>query len=353
MTHLTSVTTASCEGCETCSSESTAKPKGRYEILRADLEQSGCFERAPLHYLVRATLSVAAVATGYVGMWMAAGWAAFVAFAVLAAVATVQAAFVAHEIGDGALTKNKSLSKALNQFVMTFMTGTSASYFDHVHHLHHQVILRPPKSGRRAALVENRYEFKGFKSLVSRNGTLFAAVMLLARGVLFRLETLRFLRANPKSTRADVVALFAHYLVWFVAPAFVFGAPLAALAWISVALMAGPYIGFVLVINHESMSRAELLTEKSKVERVIATTRNLPTGRLNDIVLGGVNNHIEHHLFPTMPGAHLPKARRIVEARLAEWGVPYTVSTVSGAAKQSLRHFKTMSPEERVTAAIA
>ncbi len=67
----------------------------------------------------------------------------------------------------------------------------------------------------------------------------------------------------------------------------------------------------------------------------------------------GFFQHIEHHLFPTLPAVHLPKARRIVQARVEDWGLPYTVSTVRGAAAESLRHLRKLTSEERVTAAIA
>ena len=337
--------------CTSCKG-TTERDACLHETLRRELEAAGCFDRAPAHYALRALLTVAGIAIGYLVAWNATSWAAILVGAALAAFATVQAAFVAHEIGDGALTMNKRLSMLLNQALMTFMTGTSASYFDHVHHLHHQVVLRPMSDGKARNPIENRYEIKSLKAVFAGNGTLFAAAMLLLRGLCFRVESFRFIVANPKRTRGDVVALALHYAVWLGGPALVFGATPAVLAWLSVAIAAGPYIGYVLVINHESMRTADSLADTSKVDRVLKTTRNLPATRFNQIVLGGVNNHIEHHLFPTMPGVHLPRARRIVEARLRHHTVPYTVASLRDATMTSLRHFRKLRRDERMAAAL-
>ena len=58
------------------------------------------------------------------------------------------------------------------------------------------------------------------------------------------------------------------------------------------------------------------------VQKLI-TTRNLGGSRLEDIYFGGMNNHIEHHLFPSIPSARLRKARLIVKTFCLQHGLSY------------------------------
>ena len=39
--------------------------------------------------------------------------------------------------------------------------------------------------------------------------------------------------------------------------------------------------------------------------------------------IGGVNYHLEHHLFPTMAHSHFPDISQIVKATCKEFGTPY------------------------------
>jgi fatty acid desaturase len=47
-----------------------------------------------------------------------------------------------------------------------------------------------------------------------------------------------------------------------------------------------------------------------------------------DVLMGGLNHQIEHHLFPTMPRPALARAERLVRAHCAQQGIPYTTTTL-------------------------
>src|SRR5207248_5110835 len=76
----------------------------------------------------------------------------------------------------------------------------------------------------------------------------------------------------------------------------------------------------------------------------LSTTRNLGSSRLHDFVFGGVNNHIEHHLFPSMPTARLRAARPIVRAFCHRHGLVYRETSWLAAARDVMRHFEAVSP---------
>ena len=58
---------------------------------------------------------------------------------------------------------------------------------------------------------------------------------------------------------------------------------------------------------------------------------------------GGVNNHIEHHLYPSMPTARLGDARKVTRAFCHRQGIPYRETSWPAAVKEVTRHLRDMS----------
>jgi len=75
----------------------------------------------------------------------------------------------------------------------------------------------------------------------------------------------------------------------------------------------------------------------------LSTTRNLGSSRRHDFVFGGVNNHIEHHLFPSMPTARLRAARPIVREFCRRHELVYRETSWLAAARDVIRHFDAVS----------
>jgi len=61
------------------------------------------------------------------------------------------------------------------------------------------------------------------------------------------------------------------------------------------------------------------------------------------VFFGGINNHIEHHLFPSVPTARLRTARTITRAFCRRHGVPYREMSWRAAAREVTQHFRAMS----------
>ena len=75
--------------------------------------------------------------------------------------------------------------------------------------------------------------------------------------------------------------------------------------------------------------------------------------RWNDFIFGGVNNHIEHHLFPDIPTARLPKARRITRAFCRRHGTAYSETGYLAALAGALEYFRGLSPKQLVAEPLA
>jgi len=68
------------------------------------------------------------------------------------------------------------------------------------------------------------------------------------------------------------------------------------------------------------------------------TSRNVRGGRVVDLVFGGLNYQIEHHLFPSMPRPNLVFAQPVVREYCVRNGVAYTEASVVASYREALRH---------------
>ena len=106
----------------------------------------------------------------------------------------------------------------------------------------------------------------------------------------------------------------------------------------------GLHQGFWAVIIH-SFEGVHLTSGKEQdaksenfLYKTIATTSSCG-GEITGLVQGGINYHIEHHLFPRVNHMHFPKLRPIVREFCAEKGVPYNYfPSVWGNFKSFVKH---------------
>jgi len=123
----------------------------------------------------------------------------------------------------------------------------------------------------------------------------------------------------------------------------VLGAADALLNYTLTTLLIGPYLGMIFLVNHIGTRVIEPDERLPHFEHEIAVTRNLGGTRLHDFLFGGLNNHIEHHLFPSMATSRLRAARRITREFCRRHGVAYRETSWFAAAREVASHFKAMS----------
>ena len=104
-------------------------PNARHAELRRLLQAAGCFDRTPWAHAAY----IAAIATiggsAFVALFFEPDPAIRLALLALTAFASVQAGFIAHEVGHGAVTGNRRLAEFLHQILFTVVSGVSSTYF--------------------------------------------------------------------------------------------------------------------------------------------------------------------------------------------------------------------------------
>lgn len=102
-------------------------------------------------------------------------------------------------------------------------------------------------------------------------------------------------------------------------------------------MILGLYAGVIFAPNHRAMPVRDGV-EVDWLHRQVLSSRNLRSGRIVDFIFGGLNHHIEHHLFPTMPRRHLRKAQPIVHAFCVERNIPYREVGLIESYSEILKH---------------
>ena len=315
--------------------------------LIAELSAAGCFRPATLRCALYCAFILACYTSAYAVLLAAPDAWLRAAAIVLAAFISVHAAFVAHEAGHGAITRNRRVAALLGQVFHTLLTGLSSSYFLHIHRLHHPHCnerARDPdmQSAFIAMYRESALAKTGLGRLVARHQAVLIWMLIGLQGFTLKLDGLGFVARNPRATRLDQLFLLLHCALWLV-PALALGPVAALVNYTLMTVLIGFYVGSIFVVNHIGTRVIEPDENVSFFVHEVSVTRNLGSSRLADFVFGGLNNHIEHHAFPSMPSARLRAARGITRDFCRWYGIPYREMSWLEAARETTRYFKTMS----------
>ena len=319
-----------------------------HRALIRELSAAGCFERAPL----RSVAYGAFILGGYAACYAALLADPALEWRLLALVGlaffSVQAGFLAHEAGHGALTRNRFIAGLVGQIFNTLLTALCYSYFSHIHHRHHPHCnerTRDPdmQSEFFSMYAESARQKRGLGRLISRHQSVLIWILVWLQGFTLKVDSLRFLARNPRATRSDQAMLVVHFALWFVPPMLVLGFAAACANYALMTLLIGPYLGTIFLLNHIGTRVIEPGEPISFFEQELTVTRNLGASRLHDLLFGGLNNHIEHHLFPSMPTARLRAAREITRDFCRWHGLPYREMSWFAAAREVKAHFRAMS----------
>lgn len=328
--------------------ESRQRGDRLHRMLIAELSGAGCFRPAAARSTAYGAFILCGYAGAYATLLTAPGFALrSLALAALAFL-SVHAGFLAHEALHGAITRNRLTSAWVGQIFNTLLTALCYSYFCHIHRLHHPHCNereRDPdmQSGLFSMHRQSAQAKTGLGRLISRHQALLIWILVWLQGFSLKFDSLQFLRRNPRTTRTDQIAVLLHFALWFVPPALALGLADALLNYALMTLLIGPYLGTIFLVNHIGTRVIEPGDSISFFEQEIAVTRNVGGSRLHDFLFGGVNNHIEHHLFPSMPTARLRAARRITRAFCRAHGIAYREMSWFAAAREVTRHFRSMS----------
>ena len=120
-----------------------------------------------------------------------------------------------------------------------------------------------------------------------------------------------------------------HYTSWLVIPSIIWGPLVAFGLYAALWGLVGVCLALVFAPAHMGLP---IVTEQSKDwVHQLETTRNLELPRAVSFFFIGLDYQVEHHLFPKIPHANLPRAAKITADWCARHNVTYQTMPYLGA----------------------
>jgi fatty acid desaturase len=328
-----------------------AAPKGRwgeYTQLSRQIKQAGLLERRHGWYAARIGANLALLAAGWVGFAvLGSSWWQLVTAAYLAVVFT-QLAFIGHDAGHRQLFRSRRANDLVGLVHANLLVGVSFGWWVPKHNDHHSnpnhEDLDPDISITALAFTTDQASAKhGLVRLLARyQAWLFFPLLLLEAAHLHLASSKSILRGSGRTNTIEGLLLLAHVAGSLTALALVLS-PLQALAFVVVQQgLFGLYLGCAFAPNHKGMPTLTEAEQLDFLRRQVLTSRNVRGSWLVDLVLGGLNYQIEHHLFPNLPRPNLRRAQPLVRAFCQQHGLPYTEASLFASYAEAIRHLHTV-----------
>lgn len=280
-----------------------------------------------------------------------------VPIAVFLGALTAQYAFIAHELAHNQVfTKNKWNDWA-GLVMANLFAGLSYGFWLAKHNRHHgkpNMIDGDPDINLRvlAFNTEQKYQKSSTERLFTRNqGWLFPILSFLTAGDLL-LDSLKSVTRKSGRGHERRFLELSMLIVRFAAPLamfFIFLHPLVAIAvWAVYMGSFGAFMGNAFAVNHIGMPLVEKGSRIGFLERQILTSRNIKPNWFTDMMMGGLNYQVEHHLFPSMARPQLKRARELTRAFCEEKGIKYTEVSFAKGYASVIRYLNTVGKSTRI-----
>lgn len=133
----------------------------------------------------------------------------------------------------------------------------------------------------------------------------------------------------------DVATVSMHYIGWMLIPSLIWG-PLIGIGIYSL-IWAGVGICLALVFAPAHMGLPIVNEQNHDWIHQLETTRNLELPKVISFFFIGLDYQVEHHLFPKIPHANLPRAAKITAEWCKRHGVVYKSEPYLGALVDAAR----------------
>lgn len=336
-------------------SESDTRTAAR--ALRERLVAAGCFEPVPGRILRDWAVQLA---LGFGGLGALALGDSLILRAAGLAVSSfgfLGAATIAHTASHEAVSASRRVNKLVTFVTYPLVLALSATYWHRshvqVHHPSPNVVDVDDDADLLPlfALNEAHAESPGVPQPLRRAAGFLLPLLLPLNAFGIQVQGWSHLfgelRKEParrqRGVWLDLACMVLHYTLWLALP----------MLWLSPALVLGLYalrhaiFGYglfaILAPGHfpaEARCLDPSLRGEGFFERQTEACLDFRTSWLGNRLCSGLEYQIEHHLFPTIPHPHLPRAQAIVRAFCEEQGLPHrTLGWAEGIWKSYLVFF--------------
>jgi fatty acid desaturase len=308
------------------------------------VRHAGLLERRRAFYISHMAVNVALLAAGW-GAFILLGntWWQIITAAGLAVVFT-HSGFLGHDAGHRQIFRTRQANQVVGLLWGNLAIGLAFGWWVDKHHRHHAY---PNQEGRDpdiggADLVHTRSQAAqrhGLGRMVARHQAVLVLPMLLLVGLSLHWSAIKAVLQPHYRDRAWEAVLLGLHLSGYITALVLVLSPLKALVFVLIQQgLFGLYLGSVFAPNHKGMPILSQQDDSDFLRRQVLTARNIRGGWVTDVVFGGLNYQIEHHLFPSMPRVMLRRAQPLIREYCLRQGLPYVETTLIDSYRQALRH---------------
>ena len=318
--------------------ETGASPAS-YRLLADQVSAAGLLDRRPIYYAARILITFGAYGAGWV--WFVRtgdSWLSLVCAAALAVLFT-QVVFIGHDAGHCQISSSPHVNRLLGLLTGDLLCGVSFGWWVPKHNAHHS---HPNQQGLDpdlgAGVMALRFDADqpppggSLGQFVARRQAWLFVPLLMLQGLGLHVTGADWMIRRRDRHAAVEAILVAGHVAAYSTVVFTVLSPLRALAFIAVQQgLFGLYLGLSFAPNHKGMPLVDPNSRMTFAARQVISARNVRGGRFVDLLLGGLNHQIEHHLFPTMCRPNLARASGLVRAFCSDQGLPYSERGLIGS----------------------
>jgi fatty acid desaturase len=316
-----------------------------YLALEALCNERGWFEPSTVWYVYKSLALLGLLATAFLvpGPWLKG---------LFFGLFIQQSGFVAHDVCHNAVVSRRWRRRA-SWFFGTVCFGFDYRKWVREHNIHHMMNSRPFEDPQMDVMPHLLYAHREVEVFERRKRAItdwertkmgfqhlwiLPVLLLYGRVNVVKGDLKRALRARD----AHLLSAHAlHYLLWISLMAQGWGDLLSfAPVFVLTTLVVSGVVHLQLILSHAYAPR--LFTEEQQQAGMTLqaiSNQNITTTWFDDWFHGGLQHHIEHHLFPRLPRHSLPKVRPLVRALCEKHGLPYRSTHFPVAVRDMLRSF--------------
>jgi fatty acid desaturase len=319
-----------------------------YAELIGSVRRLGLLRRRRGAYAVRAAGLGTALAITMAGV-LAIGdsWYQLI-MAVALGVVLSQFGFLAHDAAHRQIFEDNRANEWAARLLSTLIIGLSYGWWLHKHNQHHrspnQVDRDPDIAPGALVFASDALQRVSWLGRWRRyQGHLFFPLLLL-EGVNLHVAGLRTLiRRRELRFRTVEAGLIAAHFAIYLTGLFLVMSPGRSIAFLAVQLGTfGVLLGAAFAPNHKGMPLVPRDVKLDFLRRQVLMSRNIRGGWVLDLLMGGLNYQVEHHLFPNMPRDNLRLAQPVVRAYCLERQIRYTETSLLGSYAIVIHHLNTV-----------
>jgi fatty acid desaturase len=324
-----------------------------YAALASEIRLLGLMGRRYGYYAILAAITLSALAGVVTVLFLLRESWWLMLLAPVYAVVSTQVAFLGHDAAHKQITRDPRNTAVIGLILGNLLNGLSFGWWvakHNAHHAHPNDLESDPDVAVGAFVFDNEQAAgrTGLGAWLTRHQAWLFFPMLLLEAINLHVSSVRAVVAGGLRHRAaEILLLSAHFVLYAAVLA-------ATMTWLqAVAFVAihqglfGLYLGCSFAPSHKGMPSLSADQAADPLLRQVLTSRNIRGGPTIDVVLGGLNLQIEHHLFPSMPRPNLRRAQPVVERFCLAHGVSYAESTARGCYGAALRHLHQVGIELR------